>query len=92
VDQKLDKLEKKLLKAMEENEKALKAKMEDSEKDIKNKVEDSENDVIKQIAAMTVIGIVREHKSCENWHNSAFLLYSRSLRNWRWLPSMALAA
>jgi small multidrug resistance family-3 protein len=34
---------------------------------------------------MTVIGNVREHKSCENWHNSAFLLYSRSLRNWSWL-------
>jgi hypothetical protein len=52
VDERLDKLEQKLLKAMDANEKALKAKIEDSEGDVKRKVEDSEDDVIKQINAL----------------------------------------
>jgi hypothetical protein len=52
LNDRIDKLEKKLLKAMEENEKALKAKIEDSEGDVKRKVEDSEDDVIKQINAL----------------------------------------
>jgi hypothetical protein len=49
VDQRLDRLEKRLLKAIDANEKALKAKIEDSENDVQRKVEDSEDDTISRI-------------------------------------------
>ena len=48
----LEDLENRLLRAIDANEKALKAKIEDSESDVERKVEDSENDIIKQIQAL----------------------------------------